>query len=160
MSSASALGYFLSLKRCELSEVNNELDRRFLSQVQISEFKKDGVLVVDDVFNPLEISNALLAFHCIESLMKNETVSHADINLEALGGGKIRKIMNLIDHGDGFKALAIHPSLLVLITGLLGPKFRLHSKGFLTNKPPEVSSIKPWHQDSAYFSAGNTVITV
>ncbi|RKK25377.1 hypothetical protein BFJ66_g49 [Fusarium oxysporum f. sp. cepae] len=87
MSSASVLEYFLSLKRCELSEVNNDLDRRFLSQVQISEFKKDGVIVIDDVFSPLEIYNAVLAFRSIESLMKNETMSHADINLEAPGGG-------------------------------------------------------------------------
>ncbi|KAF5989339.1 hypothetical protein FBULB1_1082 [Fusarium bulbicola] len=130
MSSALILGYYASLKRRELPEVNHELDRRSLSQVQISQFKKDGVLVIEDIFHALEISNARLAFHNIESLMKNETVSHNDINLEAPGAGwkgqrgainshpgTIRKIMNLIDHGDSFKALAIHPSFIITDDG-------------------------------------------
>ncbi|KAL7948346.1 hypothetical protein V8C42DRAFT_314163 [Trichoderma barbatum] len=56
--------------------------------------------------------------------------------------------------------MAMYPPLLRIVTGLLGSDFRLHSKGFLMNKPPGVSNEKPWHQDSAYFDSDSTVITV
>jgi hypothetical protein len=39
--------------------------------------------------------------------------------------------------------LAFHPSLLRIVAALVGSNFRLHSKGFLMNKPANVSSEKP-----------------
>jgi hypothetical protein len=67
--------------------------------------------------------------------------------------------MNLIDHGHEFKQMAFHPFLLYIVAGLLGPDFCIRSKGFM-NKPPEVSTEKPWHQDGAYFDTDNQVITI
>lgn len=165
--------YFQHLERHSLDDLNTELRRLCASPLQLTLFERDGVLVVENVFTDADITQLFNACQRLDSLIALDSQSYEDINLEATGGGwkgqsgsadshtgKLRKVGNLIDHGDEFKALAMHPSLIRVLSDLIGPDFCLHSKGFLMNKPPEVSSEKPWHQDSAYFYSERTVITV
>ena len=173
MPSSILVDYFESLQRCDLRDLNNEL-HRFASNEQIkSSFGEEGVLIIEHVFKDEEISAAVQVCERLESLVERDNLSYADINLEAVGGGwrgqcgtteshtgKIRKVMNLIDHGDEYKRMAFHPSLIRIVLNLLGPNFSLHSKGVYMNKPPEVSTEKPWHQDSAYFESDNQIVTV
>lgn len=173
MASPGLVNYFDSLQRCDLQKVNHEICQASLSHEQKILFKSEGVLVVDRIFNDEDISGAKVDFRRLQLLVEKDNLSFSDINLEASGGGwkgqhgntvshtgQIRKIMNIMDHGPGFKNLALHSSLLLIVSELLGHKFSLHSKGFLMNKPPQVSSKKAWHQDSAYFDTENEVITV
>lgn len=165
--------YFSTLQRTELDDLSQELHRDSLNREQIEKYREDGVLIVEEVFGDEHIAAAIEACERLESVAKDDDRSYADINLEAAGGGwegqsgekashagKIRKVKNLIDHGDEFKQMFLYPRLLQIITSLLGAGFRLHSKGFLMNKPAEVSTEKPWHQDGAYFPGDKEIITV
>ena len=173
MPSSVIADYFKSLQRCDLGDLNNEL-RQVASNEQIkSSFCDEGVLIIEHVFEDNEIADVVKVCERLESLVEKDEVSYADISLEAVGGGwrgqcgtinshtgKVRKVMNLIDHGDEYKHLALHPNLMRIISGLLGPNFSLHCKGVYMNKPPEVSTEKPWHQDSAYFDSDSQVVSV
>jgi aspartate/methionine/tyrosine aminotransferase/ectoine hydroxylase-related dioxygenase (phytanoyl-CoA dioxygenase family) len=164
--------YFASLHRTDLLSVNRDLGSEWLSQEQIEQYKTDGILIVNGVFDDNAIAAATTACDRLDSLVAEADRSCADFNLEAPCGGwngqlgnkdsypgQIRRVKNLIDHGVAFRQIAIDGRLLRIIESLLGVNFSLHSKGFLMNKPPNVSTEKPWHQDNAYFPCDSEIVT-
>ena len=164
--------YFSTLDRIDLDGLNSELTKISLTAAHVQTYESSGILVVDGVFRERVISAALRACERLDQLVLDLDTSFADFNLEAQGGGwhardektiayrgQIRKFKNLIDHGIEFEQVALDPFLLRIVEALIGPGFRLHSKGFLMNKPLRFSTEKPWHQDSAYFPHANEILT-
>ncbi len=169
-----------SIARKNLADLNSRLVTHLvdltpsLSAIDIKRYEEDGLLLVEGL--PLEILvEAASACNEFDQLVQDKTHSVGDFHLEAIEGGwqeiggvqechpgAIRKITNLLDHGDVFLDIAFHPRILSTVKAILGEDFALHSKGFLMNKSPSVSGKKPWHQDSAYYDKNKDeeVVTV
>ena len=164
------------LKKLDRSELESTvagvpLEPRF-ARPYLESFKEVGFAVVPNIISLDLIKEANEACSMLDHLVAFDTSSRGDFNLEAPDGGwffqhgsdecyrgVLRKVSNLLDHGNAFVRLASDHRLLSFVAGFLGSTFSFHSKGFLMIKPPDVSSPKPWHQDSAYFSSGHQILT-
>ncbi len=62
----------------------------------------------------------------------------------------VRKVEDLVQHDEVFRSLALKPSLVEIMLGLLGPNLKLYRNAVLM-KPPSVGSAKGVHQDSPYW---------
>ncbi|MDA0376443.1 MAG: aminotransferase class I/II-fold pyridoxal phosphate-dependent enzyme [bacterium] len=160
------------LKRVSLNDVNQSILSLGISQAERVKYVANGVLHCKQLLSVQHIAAAMSACEAIEFAASSATHSYGDVSLEAEGGGwkaqdgsveahagAIRKVSNIIDHDPAFLDIAISEQVRTAVAQLIGGTPVLHSKGFLMNKPPEVSSEKPWHQDGAYFDDVGDVVT-
>ena len=88
MSRSQVAQYFESLHRQELSSVNEKLQQHCLTKSQSTTFQTDGVIVVDDVYDATEISNARLAFQRLEALVQDDIRDPCRVSLTGNGNSR------------------------------------------------------------------------
>jgi len=76
-------------------------------------------------------------------------VERGELKVDHPGDG-IRKIDGLVEHDDLFRKLGTHPSIVSIISQILGSDLKLFRNTLLL-KPPSVGSPKGMHQDSPYW---------
>lgn len=127
---------------------------------QIERFHEQGYLVVDQAFTQDEVQSALAGLLYLISgqhpdfkglMFENQAKG---INVTSLPTEEkqdyLRKFMWFVDYEARLKALAEHPKLIRVLTGLIGETPLLFQDMALI-KPPRIGREKPWHQDHAYF---------
>ena len=112
-----------------------------------SEFHRDGVLRRRDFFSVEEVAEIRQAFERYDS--NRQALPANDCTLET-DGQTVRNFWRMQDHDPFFLSLAERPVLRDLVTPLVRGK--PHVMGVESfNKPAELGSPVPWHQDNAYF---------
>ncbi|MES4793236.1 MAG: hypothetical protein C4321_09910 [Chloroflexota bacterium] len=128
-----------------------------LSPQDVTRYRQDGFLVLEELVSAEEIT-ALRerARHYTHGdrprgalvVQIEPRVERGEMQVEHPGDG-IRKIDRLVQENDLFRALALHPRIVDVLTAFLGPDLKLFRNSLML-KPPEVGSQKGWHQDSPY----------
>lgn len=125
----------------------------------VARFHQQGYLAIADAFTPQETADAIAGLmDCIAGRKKGfdlnveagvqdwDKVSRPEDRLK-----RVRKLNAFVDAEPRLKHLCWHPSLVSVLTRLLGEPPALYANQALL-KPPFIGSEKPWHQDLAYFN--------
>jgi phytanoyl-CoA hydroxylase len=129
-----------------------------ISSDQLAAYQRNGYLLVEELVTPNEV--AALCERLREythgersreglAIQIEPRVERGEIQVQHPGDG-IRKIDLLVQHDDLFQRLVLHPNMVGVVQGILGPDIKLYRNTLLL-KPPEVGSQKGWHQDSPYW---------
>jgi len=131
---------------------------RCLTEQQVTQFKLNGFLVVEDVLSADEVATlaaqadriaAGQVAHIPETSIQLEQVfreGNQPVTDQVLS---VRKLFNLAVYDDVMWRQVTHPKLVDIITDLLGTDdIKLYGDQ-LFMKPPAIGAEQPWHQDSA-----------
>jgi len=129
-----------------------------LSAVQISEFKQNGFLVVEDVLSREEVATIAARADLIAA-GEAEHVPETSIQLEPIfrNGERavanqvlsVRKLFNLAVYDPVMWEHVVHPRIVAIIAELLDTEDLKLYGDQLFMKAPEVGTAQSWHQDSA-----------
>ena len=129
-----------------------------LSAVQISEFKQNGFLVVEDVLSREEVATIAARADLIAA-GEAEHVPETSIQLEPIfrNGERavanqvlsVRKLYNLAVYDPVMWEHVVHPRIVAIIAELLDTEDLKLYGDQLFMKAPEVGTAQSWHQDSA-----------
>ena len=147
-----------------------------LTEAQRSDFQEDGYLAFDAALTPEQVETAReelsrLVRETVEAQdTQNENVSGSlehpvgncavqfepGIDVQSLDDAalelKVRKLMWFCSASPWFENASMsHPHIEGVLNALIGPGFHRFQDMALI-KPPRIGSIKPWHQDNAYFA--------
>ncbi len=136
----------------------NKKSLRYLSKAQVDQFKLNGFLTVEDVLTSDEVDKLANQTDLIAAGKVNHIPS-SSIQLEPVfRQGKavvkdqvlaVRKLFNLAVYDDTMWNHVCHPSIVDIITDLLGvDDIKLYGDQ-LFMKAPATGSAQAWHQDSA-----------
>lgn len=131
---------------------------RVLTAQQVTQFRLNGFLAVEDVLSAAEVEQ--IAAHC--DRIAAGTVTHipaSSIQLEKIfreGAAPVvdpvlavRKLFNVAVYDDVMWSHVTHAQIVDIIADLLGSDdIKLYGDQ-LFMKPPAVGAEQPWHQDSA-----------
>ena len=124
-----------------------------LTDAQITRFREDGYLVVENVVPPEQVAETRQRIDAIASDAGGEDAKRMGLQLEPDAEGNAalpRKLNEMAPHDAVFHRHAEMPELLAMVGQLIGEPLRLCSdQAFL--KPPRQGSAKPPHQDNAHF---------
>jgi len=130
-----------------------------VGEAELAQFEATGLLVIEDAFSPAEVAAAKEG---LRDLIMGRVLDFHEIEFEAKAAERlsqlseddrqdaVRKLMWFTGHEPRLNALAAHPSLIALLTRLLGFPPQMFQDMALLN-PPQIGREKPWHQDHAYF---------
>jgi phytanoyl-CoA hydroxylase len=118
---------------------------------EIETYHQMGYLLVQKLFNDLEISQALAAIQ--EMLARDAPSSIAE--LEPEDSNAIRRIWSPTKRHKIFDDIACSDKLLDRVESLIGPNILFHYSK-LNMKAPRVGSIVEWHQDFSYYPHTNS----
>ena len=126
-----------------------------LSETQVERFRKEGVLVLEDLLGADEVE-ALLARaewvasgrapHISKRLLQFEPEVNAGKAAADTYADSLRKMSHLAFCDEGFESHARNPKVLDVIESLLGPDLKLYQDQWFM-KPPRIGSRQPYHQD-------------
>ena len=136
----------------------DKLTLRTLTEQQVTQFKLNGFLVVEDVLSADEVE--ALAVHGDRiATGKLEHIPETSIQLEHVfrNGSKpitdqvlsVRKLFNLAVYDDVMWHHVTNPKVVDIIADLLGADDIKMYGDQLFMKSPETGTAQPWHQDSA-----------
>ena len=129
-----------------------------LSDQQLTDYQRDGFVVVEDLVSAGELSALQERLHEYthggrsQEQIRVQTeprVTRGELRVEHPGDG-IRKIDGLVESDDLFQALGRLPNVVAVLTRFLGPDIKMFRNAVLL-KAPEVGSAKGMHQDSPYW---------
>ena len=129
-----------------------------LTPEQLEAYDRDGYSVVEDLVSPEEVEKLgqrLREYtHGERSsepiyLHIEPRVERGELKVDHPGDG-VRKVGNVIQGDDLFRALGFNDNILGIFEQILGPDIKVFRNDLLM-KPPEVGSQKGWHQDSPYW---------
>jgi len=129
-----------------------------LTPAQVESFRRDGQLIVPDLFGAELIDRAQADLAQWDTEFRAAlTDEQREWYLEdpANPASPFRKLDNPVFHRNAFRELAITPALVEAVEQLIGEGVSvLFSQIFC--KAPEVGGPKPVHQDNFYFSPSDT----
>jgi ectoine hydroxylase-related dioxygenase (phytanoyl-CoA dioxygenase family) len=121
---------------------------------QVASFRRDGYVVVDDVFSVGEVERLRSSLAALEDRARSQQASNDRLKLTLFGtGGDERAVQQIAEPHeiDGtWMDLAADPRILDLVEALLGPNILLYYS-MLMMKPARSGAPAPWHQDLAFF---------
>lgn len=145
-----------------------------LDETQLSTFREQGFIAFENVLSPDEVATARQRLSVlVRNLIVGESVRKGQV-LSPPGGSyhvqfepaaelddtsdpdelelRVRKLMGYCQDDPFFHQQSHHhPRIQGILTSLLGPGSQMFQDMALV-KPPHIGSIKPWHQDNAYFT--------
>lgn len=132
----------LALKTHAVREFHsNESDIDFC----VEEIRRVGYTVIDSGYSEAELANI------------SERIDRVyETQLEELGGENLKRINDadlarcLIEYDDYFVKLATHPTLLAIVSKLLGEYFLLMSQNGIINRSSDEHYQVTWHRDLNY----------
>ena len=130
-----------------------------LTPEQLAAYHRDGYVVVEDLVSPEELE-------ALRERQREYThggrdpgqidvqveprIQRGELSVEHPGDG-IRKLTDMVNHDDLYRALGMHPNIVGIVQQILGPDLKMFRNALML-KPPEVGSAKGMHQDSPYWS--------
>ena len=118
-----------------------------LSEAEVSEFDRNGYLLVEDVLSREEV----------DALRDAVTAPHVRAGLEAKSSAeKGVHLFDLTAKDEIFRSLALDVRLVDRVADLIGPNLQLHHSKLATKPPKKDAGIFPWHQDFNSFPHTNT----
>ena len=130
------------------------------SAEHVAFYRETGFLVIQRVFEPAEIQEALAGF---TDLVIGKYAEFRGVQFEAASKRYIRtlsperqldcvrKLQHFVEFEPRLKAMAWHPNLQRVVSRLLDAEPELFADQALS-KPPGIGREKPWHQDHAFFN--------
>ena len=124
-----------------------------LSEAQISQYHRDGFLIVKDLLNESELETLrqraadIIEGRCDfpEEYIEYEPGADRDSHIDS-----VRKLNHCAEHDPVFLAHAHSPAILGIVESLLGPDIKLYGDQFFMK--PSGGIEKTYHQDSPYFT--------
>jgi phytanoyl-CoA hydroxylase len=119
-------------------------------------YKENGYLLVKGVFNEVEIVEMRAA---VEKIIQRAARAKADTNHawqgDFLPPEQLKKLVlkgfhDVHYHDAAFMRAVIHPNMVAVLNGIIGPNVQLHHSKMLV-KPPANGAAFPMHQDYPYF---------
>lgn len=142
-----------------------------LTEAQRSQYEEQGYLILPHLFTREEMEAASAECERFQAMVADWEESSGDFNLEAPGGGffgmqggvksykgVLRKVHNVIAHSALFKSFSEDPRITELMQAIIGPRLQVTTT-VLWFKPSRVGSVKPWHQELAYFTERGLIET-
>lgn len=121
---------------------------RAVDESTLSQYRKNGFLVVDEVLLPSELETLRSR---MTEVSTGRVPSFPAANIEFEPGSSVaRKINQCAQHDEVFMAHASHPRILDIVETLIGSDIKLFGSQCFMKPPGGVE--KPYHQDSAYFT--------
>ena len=129
-----------------------------VSDQQISQYRSEGYFTVPQLLKASEIDSLLREITSLIGRYPDVPDDLIQMEPSVITGEKVvasrelgvRKLFHVAKYSDCFRRLAFHPRFLEIAQALLGSEILLLQSMTLM-KPPEVSAVKVWHQDNAYF---------
>src|SRR2546425_401759 len=128
-----------------------------LNQTQLSQYRREGYVVLRQFFSGDELSRMLSE---IEHISRGSTLAQHDntrVEMEPNqppDGTALRRIYEPCTHNPCFRDLSESEKLLSCVEQLLGPDLEFHYSK-INMKPPAVGSVVEWHQDLTYYPLTN-----
>lgn len=128
-----------------------------LTLAQIEQYRVEGYLVVERLFDPDQIAVVQEAIDAFtrKAFETGDWEKVMELEPQCDPSHPVaRRIYNPFHQDPVFRNLATDRRVLERITDLIGPDLALHHSK-LNMKPPRVGSVVEWHQDLAYFPHTN-----
>lgn len=126
---------------------------------ELKHFHEQGFLIIQEAFGPQEVQPAIEG---LLDLIGGRNPAYGEVLFESGAPDEaaslsreekqdyVRKLFHFVNFDARLKAVSEHPSLLALLTRLMGEQPVMFQDMALM-KPPKIGAEKPWHQDNAYF---------
>lgn len=130
------------------------------SDEHVAFYRETGFLVIQQVFTPAEVEDALAGF---TDLVIGKYPEFVGVQFEAASKKYVRtlpqeqqldcvrKLQIFVQFEPRMEAMAWHPNLQRVVSRLLEAEPELFADQALS-KPPGIGREKPWHQDHAFFN--------
>ncbi len=130
------------------------------SDEHVAYYRETGFLVIQGVFTPAEVQEALAGF---ADLVIGKHPDFVGVQFEAASKKYVRtlsqerqldcvrKLQHFVEFEPRMKAMAWHQNLQRVVSRLLEAEPELFADQALS-KPPGIGREKPWHQDHAFFN--------
>lgn len=130
------------------------------SDEHVAFYRETGFLVIQQVFTPAEVEDALAGF---TDLVIGKHPEFVGVQFEAASKKYVRtlpqeqqldcvrKLQLFVQFEPRMEAMAWHPNLQRVVSRLLEAEPELFADQALS-KPPGIGREKPWHQDHAFFN--------
>jgi len=128
-----------------------------ISNTQIEGYRKDGYIVVADIFSADDLQQMRAALDEMVAGAAGITENNAIYDLEVShtpAAPRVRRIKDPFYNHPVFTKMARHPRLISALTGLLGPNIRMHGSK-INLKSAEYGASVEWHQDWAFYPHTN-----
>jgi phytanoyl-CoA hydroxylase len=135
---------------------------KYLSPQQLSQYERDGYLVVDGFLTPAEVATVKAGIDRVAAEQGRLDKDHGGFNLEKLNDesmnpaatakrpGMLRKIQGAVFVVPEVRDVFCGTKMLDCMEDLMGPNIYYHSSKVMF-KPANGGAPKPWHQDAAYW---------
>ena len=123
-------------------------------------YRETGYLVIQQVFEPAEIQEAIAGF---VDLVTGKYPEFRGVQFESASKKYVRtlppeqqldcvrKLQHFVEFEPRMKAMSDHPNLQRVVRRLIEAEPELFADQALS-KPPGIGREKPWHQDHAFFN--------
>lgn len=130
------------------------------SDEHVAFYRETGFLVIQQVFTPAEVEEAVAGF---ADLVLGKYPDFVGVQFEAASKKYVRtlppeqqldcvrKLQVFVEFEPRMEAMAYHPNLQRVVSRLLEAEPELFADQALS-KPPGIGREKPWHQDHAFFN--------
>ena len=113
------------------------------------DFQSDGLLIVEDMFQGVELDEMRAQ---VALLLSGETPMPASEIVHEPGSDppRVRNVFRMHAYVEYFRSLASHAKMAGLMADLVGRPARLYGS-MIFAKPARVGTVVPWHQDMPYW---------
>jgi len=129
-----------------------------LSATQVRFFREQGYLMVRGLLDAPLLGAAREAADA-ELARANDPARRLKWDIMEPGDTAVYRLSKMLDRGDAFRSIALHPRVSEVITGILGPDARVctNRHNMLIAKAPRVGAPFHWHQDGFSWGHNNLV---
>jgi ectoine hydroxylase-related dioxygenase (phytanoyl-CoA dioxygenase family) len=120
-----------------------------ITQEQVDQFDIDGFVVVEDLFDPVTLRQAVEVIDELERGSEQFLRSQPDGRVSISEAGAITFTTHLVTKSPELRELSTHPRVVDICSDLIGDDVRLYWDQAVYKKPEKPRRF-PWHQDNGY----------
>ena len=137
--------------------MTNTLPSLVISEDKIAAYHARGFIVVEDIFNEIEIKSMCDALNELLGSAHGIKTHTEILDLEpnhTPNKPKVRRIKDAVGSHKIFYEMSRHPRLIKILKALIGPDLRIHGSK-INLKSAHYGSAVEWHQDWAFYPHSN-----